>query len=71
MLRARSSFVMLFILLIILTTGYAGDLGKDLINAVKKGDTITVKSCLAKGADAKAKDPLGQRLYPSHLNMVK
>ena len=35
MRRGRSFFVMLFILLIILATGHAGDLGKDLIDAVK------------------------------------
>ena len=55
----RSIFVMLFILLILLTTGHAGDLNKDLINAVKKGDTKAVDSYLAEGADPNARDLLG------------
>ncbi len=56
----RSIFIVLFILLMLLTTGYAGDLNTDLINATKKGDTKAVKSYLSKGADVNAKDAFGQ-----------
>ena len=69
MLPGRAFFIMLFVIFIPLTTVFAGDLNKDLINAAKKGDINAVKSYLAKGADVCVqKMLLASPLYLSQLN---
>ena len=55
-------------MLISFTTTYADDVNDQLITAGKNGDTATVKSCLAKGADINAKH--GDGKSPLHYTVI-
>jgi ankyrin repeat protein len=60
MKQVRLFIILIPAMLISFTTTYADDVNDQLITAGKNGDTATVKSCLAKGADVNAKNKFDQ-----------